>query len=304
MNGGFRRLGSVLLVLVALAALPLPAAAKSSSRCHHGPVVALGEIAPVELNGELEAPVLASYGVLRRASLPGDALPPLNPAGSALENELRSYYPSEIRLPAALPDGRRFFLVPGFLESTEVPPARCLPSVLKGQRPQLVEEEHRRATQAGYCLLEIGGPTGTSGGECSLFSEPSQRPFMQLLSSETFPVLVPDGVASVRILYPGGRTITDTVTENVYLMTPPRQLIIEQERRLKRFTKRLKASGHSNEAAIRRRIAVILQQLDAIAKRTDPTAIEWLGADSAVIRKIPRPSGGTGSTVDSLFFAG
>ena len=295
----------MLLVLGALAAPPLAAAAKTSGGCGRGLVVALEESSPVELSGSLEAPALAGYEVLRRASLPGDALPPLNPAGLALENELRGYYPNEIRLLAALPDGRRFFLVPGLLASAEVPPARCLPSVFQGRREQLVEEEHRRATQAGYCLVEIGSRMGSAGGECSLFSEPSsQRVFMQLLSGETFAVLVPDGVASVRILYPDGKAVTSAVSENAYLLTPPRNLIAQQERQFKRFVKHLKKGRHGTRAAIRRRIAVLIKQLEAVAKRTEPTAIEWLGANGTEIRKIPRPAPGSGSALDSAFLAG
>src|ERR1700753_2913556 len=110
MSVGVRGLGSVLLGVGPWAAPPLAAAAKTSGGCGRGRVVALEESSPVELSGSLEAPALAGYRVLRRARLPRHAVPALAPAGLALENELRGYYPNEIRLLAALPDGRRFFL--------------------------------------------------------------------------------------------------------------------------------------------------------------------------------------------------
>ncbi len=224
----FKRAGSVLAFVLALglASATQAAAAKSHSS------------------------VLASYGVFRRPQRAADMLPPVNPAGGELEYELSGYYASEIRQVAALPNGERFFVIPGLPRVFNPPPLRCFPRSLRKRIEKFAEEERKRQTEPRYCVIEVGARRGLSSSACGAFAEvaSARRIFsFSLFGPPTTAMLVPDGVASVRIVGPGKRQTTIPVSENAFLYAAPRHLVLEQRRLLHRLFTR-KSPKHPTKA--------------------------------------------------------
>lgn len=294
-----------LAVLIGLA-IPSGAAAKTidlTASCSR--VVIVGsdaESVPVELPGAPESAVLGQFSVLRRPALASDELPPLNPAGSELEGELTSYYPSYIRQLADTPNGARWFLVPGLLRVSEVPPARCLPASLRKERRKLVEQQSARRTQPAYCLVQVGGVEAGRGTECGLFSEVSNSLgiFSSGLDEQPIPALVPDGVAAVRVSYEQGVSVTVAVSENGYLLSTPPAVAAERRKLENRLNRSLpKSSKHLSKAQTIKALKRIIKGILSIAARTDPTELQWLNAAGVVIRTVSRSSSSAASQLEA-----
>ncbi len=255
-----------------------------------------------ELPGPLEAPVLSSYNVFARPQGASDQLPPVNTAGLSLEFRMSSYYPSEIRQLRVLPNNRRFLAVPGFLRTFKIPPAICLPKVLRKHRAQLVEEETRRGSEPAYCVIELGSrrPFGGGSGECVLFSDVarSRASLSAGPESKTVVELVPNGVSTVRIVYPRGPAVLAPVAENAFLLAVPAG-ILSAQRKFLRQEHKLHFPQHPTKAQLHA-LARAYSRIDRrMAAATEPLRVEWLGPGGAVVKTIPRPHRG-GDQIVSL----
>jgi hypothetical protein len=254
-----------------------------------------GEVQPQELASPPEASILASFAIFRRGALPSDQLPPLNPA-SGLDYGLASYYPAYVRqldLPAT---GGRAFVIPGFRLPYSIPPARCLSPLLGEPRAKLVEEARQLAAEPVYCIVETGTGKAVSLPECTPFAriDDGGRMFAADLSRERVIDLVPDGVASVRVVYRSGPPIVAGVSEDATIYEPPKALYKHAEKALKRrqraLARRLKSRYPHGKVPPRAAIRVYEQLLEAIDAQIEPLRVEWIGAAGAVIRTIPRPA--------------
>jgi hypothetical protein len=287
MGVGFKRTGSVLLVLFALALVPQGAAAKQAS-CKNAGFVRPASQGPVELPGSLEAPVLASYGVLRRAALPADLLPPVNAAATEVEGQLSGYYASEIRQMARLPNGQRFFVVPGLPRTLSLRNPSCVPASLR----KLIEAQQKKAAEPRYCIVEAPSREAFANGECEPFADAAKSGalFSLFRSGQTVALLVPDGVGSVRITGPGKAGVTVPVSENTYLYTPPPGLTKLAARLFHKLFKAEHLPAHPTKAQRRRAFQRFERTLEEVATRTEPSKVEWLGAAGTVLTTTRRPS--------------
>ncbi len=251
------------------------------------------EAEPKELPGPLEASILSSFAVFRRAAQPSDQLPALSLAGSDLDSELSSYYPGYVRQLLELSDGSRYFAIPAFERPAHIPPAQCLPRSLRSQRPKLVEEQRKRASEPVYCIVRVGGGADLGGPECEPFAEVDEglRVFESAFSQAPIVDLVPDGVASVRIVYRTGAPIVATVGENAFVFTPPKLLTQHLEKILSAVEPGRPAKAKHLTKAQKRRIELAFEKrLERALAEAEPTKIEWLGAGGALLRGISPPS--------------
>ena len=304
MGDGFRRVGyAVALALLALALLAPggAVAAKKKTSCSSGGIFeGLGESKlPDELEGSLEAPVLAQYGIFRRAQTSSDLLPPINPAAEAIGRRLSGYYPSEIRQIAALPNGARYYLVPGLPHVPKVGRPECVPKeVLK-----LIEKERAKATEPDYCVVATGVGSPLASSECNSFGEvATENQVFGLFGEGPAALLLPDGVASVRIVGPGSRTETIAASEDAYVYTPPATLEKEEEALFRKLFKP-PTSKHSTKAQQRRTAQRALRVFAEIVARTRPSRIEWLGPTGLLVKTIKRPADVGSSLVTSIAVA-
>jgi hypothetical protein len=295
MGAGVKGLGLALLAALAVAtALAPQAEGAQRSRCSGGGSLlgAPSESLPVELPGSLETAILTLYGVFRRPAQEADRLPPINSAGGELEGDLSGYYGSEIRQVASLADGRRFFVVPGLPRVMELPPPGCVPKAFRKQLAKSVEEQRKHQTEPEYCIIEIGPQRGASNTECVAFAaiDTSARVFSpSFFRPTTSAVLVPDGVASVRIVGPGTRQATLPVSENAYLDTMPHDLVLRQQHLLRHVLNR-KPVKHPTKAQRRQLSRLLDRTFRTIVLETEPTKVEWLGPGGALVKSISRPS--------------
>jgi hypothetical protein len=275
-----------LALLVVAAGADSAAAAGTPAACRGGSVREVLERRIVELPGGLEAQVLSSFAVFARPQGQSDELPVINSVEGSLRFDLSSFYPGEIRLLATLPQDRRFVAIPGFEREVPLPPASCVPKSDRKQREQLISEQDARASQPTVCVVEVGPerPGPSPGADCSLFSEVA-RPdavFGVLAEIPTTAVLVPNGVSSVRIVYPHLSSIVLAVRENAYLFQMP--AVIERLRKkLGRALAGLNFPAHANERRrhiFERKLSRIFDRLEA---ETTPR-VEWLTPDGTVLR--------------------
>ncbi|HEV3045779.1 MAG TPA: hypothetical protein VGY13_00320 [Solirubrobacteraceae bacterium] len=248
-----------------------------------------GEVQPQELASLPEASILASFAIFRRAASPSDQLPPLNPA-SGLDYGLASYYPAYVRqldLPGT--DGRAF-VIPGFQLPYSIPPARCLSPSLGESRAKLVEEAKRLASEPVYCIVETGTGKAASLPECAPFARIDEggRMFAADLSRERVIDLVPDGVASVRLVYRSGPPIVAGVSEDAIVYEPPKALYRHAEEALKRRRRGL--SRKLSKLPTLRAFRTYERLLESIDAAIEPVRVEWIGAAGTVVRTIPRPA--------------
>lgn len=300
----------VLVVSVVLGNVAAVAAktAKRPSSCEQSVGGLLGskpEYEPKELTGPLEAPILASFAVFRRAAQPSDQLPALNSAGNDLDSQLAGYYPSYVRRLITLPDGTRYFVIPAFERTLSVPPARCLPPSLRTDRSKLVEEQRKRASTPVYCIVRSGAGE-SSGAECQSFADldEGQRVFASGLAQGSTVDIVPDGVASVRVVYRTASPVLASVSENAFLFTPPQGLIRHAERVFKKFFSELEPGSpakakHLSKARERRLEKAVAKHIKQAFDEVEPARIEWLAANGALVRDINPPSGSGGRLVIS-----
>lgn len=298
------RIAMVCLLAGAIASvLAAPATAKKGaakpSSCS-GVIRALqpeSEPEPVELAGPLEPAVLGKFGVLRRAAVPADQLPPLNRIGSAVGSEVSSYYPGYIRQLVRLANGSRYFLIPGFKRVPKLPPAQCLPKQLRHLRqpkPELV-----------YCIAGVG-PTvrPLAGISCQTLAEiETGGDLAEPYFSSSFQVdLVPDGVATVRLVYRGGAVIAAPVSENAFAFTPPRGLIERAKAAFKRLERafeneRTHRHRHLTKRQRRHAVGVVIKALDHVESQLPPKQVQWLDAGGQVLRSFTPNRGRNGFLV-------
>jgi hypothetical protein len=103
--------------------------------------------------------------------------------------------------------------------------------------------------------------------------------------------LVPDGVASVRIVYPSHVQTVASVSKNAFLLTPPPAPDSPLDTELKRLLRRLFAK-HLTKAER----YWITRQYNTAYAGTYPTRIEWLDSAGGLIRTINPPAAEINST--------
>jgi len=253
------------------------------------------------LTTPLEEGILSKFAVLRRAFAPGDVAPALSPLSGELDSELSGYYAGDVRALRVLPNGTRFYLVPGLVKPQQIPPVRCLPPSQRHKRAKLVEEQSKRALQPVYCIGQVGGHETGSSSDCVAFDEieHSSRPFVAGLNEEATAELVPDGVATVRISYASAAAILATVSENAYVFAPPSALLNAAKRTLEKATRSITVDSHRNAAQRKRAASKLAALLNAALAKVEPTKVEWLDGSGRSIRAIPRPPGGFAGLLDS-----
>jgi hypothetical protein len=246
------------------------------------------EPTPIELNTPPEAAVLSSFAVLRRAATPGDQIPALSSAGEQLDDALTGYYPAYVRLLRQLPNGVRYYLVPGLLKSRTIPPADCLPKFLRGKRGEMVALQRKRASELGYCIAVVGG--SSLGEECGLFDElaTTARAFAAGLLANSMIELVPDGVATVRATF-SSAVENEPVSENAYLFSPPAALIQREKELLKRLLSGT-LNKHLSKTQRSRAERRTSRLLGAAVKAIEPSKLEWLNAAGGVVQTLRPPT--------------
>jgi hypothetical protein len=249
-----------------------------------------GEMLPAELSSPLEEVILTRFAVFRRGALAGDRFPALSPVGIEVDNQLARYYPSYVRQVKVLPNGGRYFVIPGYARPLRIPPVRCLPASLRRDRTTLLEQEHKLASEPVYCVVEIGSDSGP--GTCESFAqiEESPRIFEPILTEEAIVELVPDGVASVRATYAIGPPLVVTTAENIYTLAPPRDVRRREQRAVHKLADRPEHDKHPTKAQQRRSLDAFVEGLDKAAAEATPRKLEWLGSAGELVRSIARPS--------------
>jgi hypothetical protein len=256
--------------------------------CHSGNILGELEAEPVELAGAPEPEALSRFGVLRRAAGPADQLPPLNRIGLRLGFELASYYPGYIRQLVQRPDGSRYFLIPGFKRVPTLPPAQCLPKRLRNL-PQPKPEP-------AYCVAGIGATVSRlADASCQTLGEietggdladPNFSSFFQV-------DLVPDGVATVRLVYRGGIVITAPVSENAFSFMLPPGPIAREKAAFKRFERTFAFGGKSQSKSKHKRLTkrqrerraqAAIKLLTHARSLLLPKQVQWLDASGHVLR--------------------
>jgi hypothetical protein len=258
---------------------------------------------PTALPGTVDAATVEGFAVLRRDQQPSDLPPPLNPLAEQVEPTLASYYPVELRRIVALPDGRQYFLITGFLRAVAPTSVACLPPGAPPALRRLVEAEAQRVKLPVYCVGVVGEQrrsipillTEAGGGECEPFASIREGARVLETDSSTVPVadIVPDGVASVRLGYRDRIQITAAVHENGYVFTPPRVLVARWRRLLEHPPVKVGAllRKHLSRARRHHEEHVLEAFYLRAARLIAPTRIEWLAADGSVVRLIqPHPS--------------
>jgi hypothetical protein len=285
-NRMYRIVTTCLLAGAFASVLPAPAMAKKratmSPACRSTSVIQLLEAEPKELIGAPEPAVLNRFGVLRRAAGPADQLPPLNRIGSRLGLELNSYYPGYIRQLFQLPNGSRYFLIPGLKRLPELPPGRCLPKQLRHQR--------QPKSEPVYCIAGIGPNVSTlSRVGCQTLAEiETGADLAEPSFSSSFQIdLVPDGVATVRLVYRGGTVVTAPVSENAFTFTPPREPIARVRAALKRLERAFeneRTHRHKHVTKRQRTTRAVVKVLNHLLSGLPPKQVQWLNAGGHVLR--------------------
>jgi hypothetical protein len=247
---------------------------------------------PKELSTPLEATILSSFAIFRRGALPSEELPGVSPVGGGLDHvlsrdyELSGFYPAYLRQVRRLPDGRRYFVIPAFARPEAVPLARCFRA---GVRRRLVQQQHRRLTEPVYCIIEVGGSREAPVPGCEPFAqvaESFQAFHVSDFLGEPTIELVPDGIASVRIVYPSHVQVVASVSENAFLLTPPPTPRSRLDVYLRRLARKI-GEGDRLPKAERERIT---RQYNKAYTGTYPTRIEWLDSAGGLVRAISPPT--------------
>jgi hypothetical protein len=277
--------------MVGVLASVLAAAATAEQRattpsCRDSGIVHEFESEPKELPGAPEPAALGRFGVLRRAAVLADQLPPLNQLGPRLGFELNSYYSGYIRQLLELPNGSRYFLIPGIKRVPDLPPERCLPTRLRHLRQPKAETV--------YCVSGIGSNVRQlpSAGCQTLAEIETGGDLADPYFSSSFQVdLVPDGVATVRLTYRDGATITAPVSENAFTFTPPRPPVARAKAALKRLdrvfeleVKSRHTLTHHAKRQLQRYERVASKLLQRALSELPPKQVQWLDANGHVLR--------------------
>jgi hypothetical protein len=295
-------------LVVALTAAPAVVAKRGPSCTADVPF----RVTPVTISDPLDPSLLGAYAVLRRPAGAVDQPPPIN-ALADQTGTLGRYNPAFIRQVKQRPDGRRYFLVPGFPMQAKVPPARCLPRGLRAQRRKLVDAQRKRERQPVACL--VATPPDNASGSASpgagiavgvggyAYGGDVCPPFAELTKYETLAIgpfgpaehagILPDGIALVRVHFHHAPTVQAAVSENFYLYKADPVRRAKLLRRLLALSRR--AGGrHARTTAQRRTLARRLGALSGrAAAELRPSRIELVGADGRVIENVKRAAGST-----------
>jgi hypothetical protein len=300
-------MATAVLALGAAGACPAPSAGagvRTRGACSHV-IEAFGQqTLPAASTGPFASTVTAMYGVLRRPGLPEDVPPPINPLAEDLGYRLRVYYPDEIRQLSRNADGERYFLLPAFERGYPLPPARCLPKRLRKFAAKLLAEQRKRETEPVYCIEEVGPRRPPyPGAQCQPFAAIQTGERLAETASARSEVieLVPDGVATVRLLYRGGAVVTAAATSNSYSFTPPRKLIGEVRAQLKGL---LKGASHLSAGRHAALVRSFLDRARALVAKLVPRRVEWLDAGGNTVRSFTPVSRSHGGGLVGLVLAG
>jgi hypothetical protein len=220
--------------------------------------------------------------------LPSDKVPSADGLGRELykDYELSSYHPAYVRQPTGLPGNRRYFVIPAFGRPEATPPSHCFPT---GERRELVEQERRRLVEPVFCIIEVGTNRNAPVPGCEPFAQVDESfgafHVSDFLGGEPTMELVPDGVASVRIIYQGTAPIVAHVSENAFVLTPPPTPNTRLDTGLRRLLRRL--FGKRLTKAERLRITI---KYNNAFTGTYPTRIEWLNSAGGLVRALGPPT--------------
>jgi hypothetical protein len=241
---------------------------------------------PMELSTPLAPTLTASYAIFRGSGQGDDTLPVRTAVlrrelGKAFE--LSGYYPRYIRQLGTI-GGGRYFVIPAFGRAEPTPVEQCAPPAL---RRKLDEQRRRRLTEPVYCIVEVI-QTHVKPLACEPFLaiEDGRRFFRPLVALQQEPNvgLVPDHVASVRVLYRKASKIQIPIKRNAFLFMSARlsrQLLGELNRIASEYD--------------RKHLSIVTQNAlaacwDKALAEGEPTKIEWLNGIGKVLRTITRPS--------------
>jgi hypothetical protein len=181
-------------------------------------------------------------------------------------------------------------VIPAYGRSQPVPPAHCLAGGAR-ERRALVEGQRRLPNEPVDCVVVVGGGSSAPPQGCESFAaidEGGRVLEANALTREPIIELAPDGVASVRIIYRERPAITERVSENAYMLTPPPT------------TTRVAAALRRLQPAILAVHPTVLQHRDVlhwdeIVHESAPTKLEWLDSAGRVIRVINAAAAGKGA---------
>ena len=118
---------------------------------------------------------------------------------------------------------------------------------------------------------------------------------------------MPDGVATVRLVYRGGAAITAPVSENAFTFTPPRTPVARAKAALERleraFERELKykhTPAHHTKRQLQRRERVASKLLERVLSELPPKQIQWLDAGGHVLRSFTPHRNRNGIIVSSV----
>jgi hypothetical protein len=295
----WRLLFAVLVIGGTAAYIPVAAQARVrhlrrvSFSCVNGLGLGPSSTSPTAESGVLDPAVTSMFAILRQPAGPNDQLPPFNPLSEDLGYRLRAYFPAYLRQVASGPDGDRYFLVTGFERGLPIPPARCLPPVIRRHRAQLVAEQREREAEPVYCIEDVGpGRAEYGGANCQPFAAIETGANLIDTDESTSDVveLAPDGVATVRLLYPSGATVTASVANNAFDFLPPQQPIREAAARERSLLRKLRGTHGRGRARGERRLFKLFEETSS---RLGPATVEWLGPGGQLVRSFHPGHGST-----------
>jgi hypothetical protein len=268
-------------------------------------IESIGNNAPTAVSGPFDPATTGTFAVLRRASLPEDTPPPINPFAEDLSYRLRTYFPGEIRQLEQDAEGNRYFLLPGFERGFPVVPARCLPERLRKRQAKFIAEQRRREIEPAYCI-EVIGPHRPryAGGSCQPFStiQTGERLIATAASRSDVIELAPDGVATVRIRYPAGEVIDAPVSSNSYSFTPPPRLIKEALAAIRHLV--AKGTMHLSERQREALGRLLVKRAEHLSARLIPQTVQWLDAAGNTLRSFTPSSRIRGLALLGLLISG
>lgn len=258
---------------------------------------------PKAISTPLESSIRSRFAIFRRSPRRGDRFhAPTSGAGNELarvlgnQYELSSYYTAYVRRLPRPPAVGRSYVVPAYGRTEAVPPARCFSKRIWGsgarRRTELVEQERRREVEPVACIVVARGNASSPGGQNANLA--GCTPFAQIESGaaafgvsdfhgEPATELVPDGVATVRVTYSSTAPILARVSENAFVLTPPKAPANRLDAELRGLERRLSDKHLAN--ARRERLTL---EYDRKYTGTYPLKVEWLDDAGKAVRTITR----------------
>jgi hypothetical protein len=243
---------------------------------------------PKEVTSPIDPTVTSELALFRRPMRSGDQPSGAELGGLALSYylskayTLASFYPAEVRRLGISLNGRHYYAVPAFGRPHNVD-SGCRPAAL---RKALIEQQLRRKTTPVYCLLtsEVGATTPPVPGCVTLAQVQASVGAFDVsdFTGEPGVALVPDGVASVRVIYTDRAPIVVPVQENAILLVPPPA----PHDRLTAYLRRLLPTVLGKHGTKAQQIAT--RDWNSAFGGTYPMRIEWLDSAGDVVRTLSR----------------